>query len=66
MTHYIFPILILPLIAHTTFSCLLIGNVEGNCVSSNKLNDFVDICGPYLADYVCVPFNDVRLTFNLS
>lgn len=40
-------------------SCLLIGNVQGNCVPSVQLSNFVDVCAPYLADYVCVPFNSV-------
>lgn len=33
----------------------------GNCVSSSSLSKFVDICQDYLADYVCVPFNDVPI-----
>ena len=44
-------------------SCLLVGNVQGNCVSSNQLANFVDICQPYLSDYVCVPFNSVFLLY---
>ena len=41
-------------------SCLLMGNVAGNCVPSSDITKFVDICGNYLADYVCVPFNNVK------
>lgn len=43
-------------------SCLLVGNVQGNCVPSDQLANFVDVCQPYLADYVCVPFNSVFLS----
>ena len=40
-------------------ACKLIGNVTGNCVSSNDIVQNLNLCGPYLADYVCIPFNSV-------
>ncbi len=55
---------LLPLLIILVNSCSLIGNVQGNCVPSVQLSNFVDVCGPYLADYVCVPFNSVYFSNN--
>ena len=47
------------LVSKLISACQLIGNVSGNCVNSNDIKQNVDLCSPYLADYVCVPFNNV-------
>ena len=59
------PILILLLHVYvpSVSPCELIGKVIGNCVKSSDILPFVDLCGPYLSEHVCVPLNDVKFFF---
>ena len=38
------------------FCCILNGNIEGKCISRDKVQNEISFCKNYLADFICIPY----------
>ena len=52
----IFIILLLKIDKNSIFCCILNGNIEGKCISSNLVQNEISFCKKYLTDYICIPY----------
>lgn len=47
-----------------SFECMINDKLEGYCTSKTSIQDQIVFCKNYIPDYVCVPYESVRIFSN--
>ena len=52
-------VMLLVIRLHIVSTCILNGNIEGQCIAKEHVNEDIEFCNEFVPDFICVPFHNV-------